>query len=136
MAVYLKNGNYWIDYYAYGRRHREKIGTSKTLAENVLRKIKVEIAENKYLDIRKEQKVKFEDFADEYLELHSKSKKSYYTDCKIVGLLKKFFGGKHLYEITSLEIEKFKAKRREEVSSATVNRALAVLKSMFNRAIA
>jgi len=26
MAVYKKNGEYWIDYYAYGRRKREKMG--------------------------------------------------------------------------------------------------------------
>ncbi len=136
MGLFLRKGNWWIDYYACGRRHREKIGSSKTLAENVLRKRKLEIAENKFLDIRRDKKIKFEDFADEYLELHSKYKKSYDTDCKIVGLLKKYFSGKYLSETTSLDIEKFKTKRREEVSPATVNRALAVLKSMFNRAIA
>jgi len=136
MAIFRKNNNWWIDYYAYGKRRREKIGTSKTLAENVLRKRKVEIAENKYLDIRRDKKIKFEDFSEEYLELHSKNKKSYDTDCKIVNLLKKSFGGRYLSKITLLDIEKFKSKRREEVSPATVNRALAVLKSMFNRAIA
>ncbi|MFC1592572.1 tyrosine-type recombinase/integrase [Candidatus Omnitrophota bacterium] len=135
MAIYKRNNNYWIDYYANGKRKREKIGTSKALAETVLKKRKVEIAENRFLDIRKEQKIRFEDFANEYLEIHSKLKKSYYTDVKIVGLLKKFFGGKYLYEVTSLDIEKFKSKRASEVSPATVNRALAVLKSMFNRAI-
>ena len=73
MGKYFKNGNWWIDYYyAPGRRKREKIGSSKALAEAVLQKRKVEIAENKHLDIRKEVKIKFEDFADEYLELHSK----------------------------------------------------------------
>ncbi len=126
--------DYWIDYYASGRRYRDKIG-SKELAETVLKKRLVEIAENRYLNIKKDQKVKFEDFSSEYLELHSKHKKSYNTDCKIVGLLKKFFGGKYLYEITSLDVEKFKSRRAQEVSPATVNRALAVLKSMFNRAI-
>jgi len=135
MAVYQKDGNWYIDYYANGRRKREKIGTSKTLAETVLRKRKVEIAEGKFLDIKKEKKVKFEDFSDEYLELHSKLKKSYNTDCKIVGLLKNVFVGKYLYEITSLDVERFKSRRAKDVSPATVNRALAVLKSMFNKAI-
>jgi len=148
MGKYLKDGNWFIDYYAEGRRKREKIGPSKSLAETVLKKRKVEIAEGKFLDIKKEQKIKFEDFANEYLELHSKLKKSYDTDCKIVGLLNKFFGGKYLYEITSLDVERFKSTRAKEVkkakskdgkeqfiSPATVNRALAVLKSMFNKAI-
>lgn len=135
MAIYQKDGNWFIDYYAAGRRKREKIGTSKALAETVFKKRKVEIAENRFLDIRKEEKIKFSDFADGYLELHSKLKKSYYTDAKIVGLLKKHFGGHYLYEMTSLDVEKFKSRRAKEVSPATVNRALAVLKSMFNRAI-
>lgn len=34
-----------------------------------------------------------------------------------------------------IDVEKFKSQRAKEVSPATVNRALAVLKSMFNRAI-
>jgi len=135
MALYQKQGNWYIDYYANGRRKREKIGTSKSLAETVLKKRKVQVAEGKFLDIKKEQKVKFEDFAHEYLELHSKHKKSFHTDRKIIDLLKKFFTGKYLYEISSLDVERFKSKRAKEVSPATVNRALAVLKSMFNRAI-
>jgi len=148
MGVILKRDNWYIDYYCNGRRKREKIGTSKKLAEIVLKKRKVAIAEGKFLDIKKEQKIRFEDFASEYLELHSKLKKSYYTDVKIIGLLVKYFSGKYLYEITSLDIEKFKSARANQVKKsklkdgkeqfiapATVNRSLAVLKSMFNRAI-
>lgn len=41
------------------------------MAENALRKKKVEIAEGKFLDVRRQKKLKFEDFADEYFELHS-----------------------------------------------------------------
>jgi len=127
---------------------RERVGSSRQLAEIVLKKRIVAVAEGKFLDIKKRESIKFVDFADEYLELHSKHKKSYYTDVKIVGLWKKVFGGKCLHEITTLEIEKFKSARVKEVkksklkngkeqfiSPATVNRSLAVLKSMFNRAI-
>ena len=53
MGLFLKKGNWFIDYYANGKRRREKIGTSKVLAENVLRKRKLQIAENRYLDIKK-----------------------------------------------------------------------------------
>ena len=50
--------------------------------------------------------------------------------------LKRYFSGKYLYEITSLDIEKFKTARlKEGVTPATVNRALTSLKSLFNRAI-
>ena len=134
-GIFQRGDNYYIDYYVNNRRKREMIGPSKRLAETVLKKRKVEIAENKFLDIEKIEKIRFDAFADEYLELHSKLNKSYYTDEKIVGLLKKIFSGKCLHEITSYDVEKFKSERIKEVSPATVNRAMAVLKSMFNRAI-
>ena len=150
MGKYLKNGNWFIDYYAKGRRIREKIGPSKSLAETVLKKRKVEIAENKFLDIKKEQKIKFEEFVDEYLEVHCKpNNKSWRkSDYLILNKLKKNFADKYLHEITPKDITKYKAERIKEIkkakrndgreqfiSPATVNRSLAVLKSMFNKAI-
>jgi hypothetical protein len=42
---------------------------------------------------------------------------------------------KWITEITAVEIEGNKLKRRSEVSGATVNRELALLKRMFNLAI-
>ena len=135
MAVFKRKSVYYIDYSFNGRRTREAVSESKKIADTVLQKRKVAIAEGKYLDIKKTEKIRFEDFADEYLAIHSKPKKSYHTDEKIIGLLKKIFGGKYLYHITSLDIERFKSERIKEVSPATVNRTLAVLKSMFNRAI-
>ena len=52
MAVFKKQGVYWIDYYVNGRRKRERIGPDKKLAEVVLQKRKVAITEGKYLDKR------------------------------------------------------------------------------------
>lgn len=136
MGVYLKNGNWFIDYRVNGRRKREKIGPNKTLAETVLKKRKVEIAEGKFLDIKKEQKIKFEDMAQMYLDIHAKpNKKSCHSDEDLIKTLSRFFAGKYLYEITPMAVEQFKAERAKEVSPATVNRALACLKCMFNKAI-
>jgi len=137
MAIFKKKGNWWIDYDAHGRRYREKIGLSKTLAINVLHKRKAEIAENKFLDIKKVNKVKFVDFADEYFELHCKeNNRSWKSDFSNIVVLKRRFSGLYLHEITSHVVEKFKAMRSKEVTQATVNRQLACLKSMFNKAIA
>ena len=135
-GIYKRGKIWYMDYYADGKRYREPVGESKKLAEAALHKKKTQIVEGKFLDKRKEVRIRFEEFVDEYLELHSKLKKSYYTDCKIIGLLKKTFEGKCLHEITTLDIERFKSARIKEVSPATVNRTLAVLKSIFNRAIA
>jgi len=136
MGKYKKGGNWYIDFYVHGKRKREKIGPSKVLAETVLAKRKVEIAENRFLDIRKGLKVKFEELAAMYLELHAKpNKKSWHSDEDTTKLLKKYFGGRYLAEITPLSVEKFKMERAKKVSPATVNRALACLKCMFNKAI-
>jgi hypothetical protein len=73
MAVFIKNGAWWIDFYTdTGRRRREKIGgpTSKAMkkvAEAVLHKRRVEIAENKYLDKRQVSRLAFDQLADAYL---------------------------------------------------------------------
>jgi integrase len=134
-GVYIRGKVWYIDYYVNGRRIREHIGPNKKLAEDVLRKRKTEVVEGKYLDIRKNEKIKFEDFADEYLRVHSASHKSYRGDFDNIKTLKRYFCGRYLHEVTSLDVERFKAERAKEVSHATINRALAVLKSMYNRAI-
>ncbi|MBN3038478.1 MAG: site-specific integrase [Candidatus Omnitrophica bacterium] len=136
MGIKFKKGNYYIDYRAYGRRIREKIGTSRKLAESVLHKRKLAIAEGRFLDMKKKVvRIRFEDFAKEYLKIHSASKRSYRGDFECIQILNRFFGGRYLHEITTLDIEKFKTERCKEVSHATVNRNLAVLRSMFSRAV-
>lgn len=137
MAIRKRKKNYFIDYYANGRRIREQIGTSRVLAENTLRKRKLAIAENRFLDVRKQQKIKFEDFADEYIELYLKTNRKDWEKSEIFNIrrLKKFFRGRYLYEITPIMVEKFKLERRKEVGPATTNRALSCLRAMINKAI-
>ena len=137
MGLFLKRGNWWIDYYADGRRVRRMIGPNKTLALNVLRKRKVEVAEKRFLNVKKEQKIRFDEFADYYLELHSKVNDKAWKkfDRYNIKLLKEYFGGKYLCEITPEMIERFKTERIKTVTPATLNRNLACLKSIFNKAI-
>ena len=94
MGVYYENDNWHIDYrLPNGKRRREKVGSSKKLAEIVLGKRKVEIAEGRFLDVRKNEKIKFEDFAAEFLNIHSKvNKKSWKSDFYNLGTLEKYFG--------------------------------------------
>jgi hypothetical protein len=47
MAVFKKQGVYWIDDHVNGQRKRERTGPDKRLAEPVLRKRRVAIAEGK-----------------------------------------------------------------------------------------
>ena len=138
MGVYKQGKNWYIDYRVAGRRKRENAGPSKRLADAVLRKREIEIAENRFLDIKKNEKIRFEDFAEEFLKLHSKPNKklsSFERDKTLLKNLCSFFSGRYLFSITSKMAEEYKVARSKIVSPATVNREVACLKCMFNKAI-
>jgi len=135
MGVFKKGNNYYIDYYVRGRRRREKIGPNKRQASLVLQKRKVQIAEGKFLDLTREEKISFEDIAKEYIEVYSKpNKRSFWRDEISVKHLSSQFEKRFIQEITPLNVEKYKQKRIKEVSPATVNREITCLKHIFNKA--
>jgi integrase len=138
MSVYKRGDNWYVDFVFKGQRIRESIGPSRKGAEKVIAKKKAEIAENKYLDVRKDPApVKFHDFAKEFLEWAMDNHKpaSRPHDVSKMRILDKTFGDKNIHEITDWEIEKWKLKRKKEVSSSTVNRELGQLKSVFSKAV-
>jgi len=134
----FKRGSIWyIDFNANGRRVREAIGENKRLAGIVIGKRIAEITEGKFLDVKINQKIKFEGFADTFINLYSRpNKRSWKSDIYNLKALYPFFNGKYLYEITAEGIEQFKAERSKSVAPATVNRELATLKTMLNKAVA
>lgn len=136
MGVYKRGTTWYIDYYAGYKRRREKIGPSKRQAETVLKKRMVQVAENRFLEVEKFEKIKFEKMTELYLENYSKpNKKSSRRDVTSINNLKPFFAGKYLHEITPLDMEKYKRGRQGKVSNATVNREVACLKHIFTKAI-
>ena len=144
MGVFVKSGNFWIDYYANGCRMREKVGPSKTLAKQALKKRQVEVAEGRFLDIKKkEPKIRFEEFSDLYAENYAKKKRSWdSTDKLYLEKLKAFFGKKYLHEIDSFLVRQYQSTRlgqdtyrKAKPSVGYINRELACLKCMFSQAI-
>ena len=71
MGIYKKGENWYIDYYVGGRRKREKVGKNRKLAISVLNKRETQIVENKFLDIKRDEKIKFGDMASLYLKTYS-----------------------------------------------------------------
>src|SRR5512139_4144091 len=117
MGVYKRGNNFYIDFRFHGERIREMIGHSKKDEDKVIAKRKAEIAENKFLDVRKEpDPVKFHDFAVKYLQWSKANKKAstYRRDVSIMRTLDQKFGLKNLQEITTWQIEKFKATRKDD----------------------
>jgi len=85
---------------------------------------------------REPVRISLENFADRYMEYAKTNKRSWLRDEQLLKPLKEFFRiERQLAEITPPEIEGYKLWRRKQVSGATVNRELALLKHMFNLAI-
>jgi len=138
VALSEKNSIFYIEYYKESKRYREKIGVSRSVAENTLKKRELDILENKFLDIKKDKRMRFKELAKEFIERHlavNCSKGWWRKSLVNVQRLGRMFDEKLLHEITPLAIEKFKAERMKEVKPATVNKDLACLKTMFNKAI-
>jgi len=137
MGLFRKNENWYIDYYVNGRRQREKIGTNKRQAETVLQKRKVQLAEDRFLNVRIDSRIQINDIAKDFLVYSKNNKRSYVRDMELVHNLLKVFDDKRLNEITPAYIEKYKEIRlsTDNRKPATVNREVACLKAIFNYAI-
>ena len=137
MSVYKKANNWYIDYYVKGLRKRRKVGPSKKLALQVLEDVHVKIAKGEYLGVYEEKKILFEEYAKEYLSYSKANKalKSYKRDVTSLNGLRAAFSGHYLFEIGPFMVEKYKAQRLQDVEPASVNREIACLRHMCNKAM-
>jgi integrase len=136
MAVFKKQGVYWIDYYVSGRRNRERIGPDKRLAETVLKKRQVAIAEGKYLDKTRVPRCTFDELAALYLTWARTNHQGFAPTQSRVKRLQEAFGPSQLRDITPLMVDEYTQKRATICRPATVNRETQLLGHMFKRAIA
>jgi integrase len=146
MGIIKKGKDYFIQYSVYelnkeGERERkqkqEKIGPSRALAEAALSKRVVERAENKIFDKKPVKKILLKEFMSQYLEYSKSHKKPsmYERDCRSSLHLLKYFSGCYLDGITPKKAEDYKSERRKSVKGSTINRELALLRSVLNKAV-
>lgn len=135
MGLFKKQGVWWVDFYANGKRKREKVGTSHKLAQEVLAKRKVEIAEGKFFPERHKKSITFSEMADLYWELHGKQTPSATPIFYQLRLLKAFFGDKTLDQVSVPDVIQYLNGVKEKHSAATANRHHNTLRAIFNRAI-
>ena len=142
MAVRKFGKNWQTDFYAYCDRIR-RVFPTKNEAQAYEGKIKGSIRENRYFDVKRECFETFKELSDWYLSLEDvKRKKSFERDKRSVKKLKGFFGAQLIRHIAPSLVGEYQAKRIKEKSyrgqgtrPATVNREVACLKTMFNKAI-
>lgn len=145
--VINKNGtvSWRVDYYdPQGRRFKKRF-KKRTDADPYLAKVVTSIKEEKYEAIfekKQETPITFNELADQYVET-SRFQKSYASfKARIIPVLRQAFGEKLLSKISYLDLEIFRNRRKGEISkrgtprsAARVNRELAVLKHMLNKAM-
>lgn len=130
---------YVIIYYVNGERHKETVGRDLKLARMKLAERNLEISQakeaKKYPEFLLQKEILFDNFAEDYLQWSEVNKRSWKRDKQLIANLKTHFAGKHLSGITPPLVENYKAERIQEVKPATVNREVACLKAIFNKAI-
>jgi integrase len=135
----FKDGSWYFDFSKDGKRYIRLGGSTKQAAKDAMARLQVELLNNpdstNSYAVEAEDPV-FPDFAKEYIELYAKPKKrSWQRDEYSIARLSAFFGRRHLSQISLLLIEKYKLERKGAVSTATINRELACLKTILSVAV-
>lgn len=137
---------WWIEYYDHDKRLRRwRIGPNKAAAEQRLREILSARTEGRHIRKSPDSRILFKDLAAWYLDLPEvKAKRSYSRDERSMLKLLPIFGDRLLKDITPALVEAYRQKRLSEQSGrtpttltapATVNREIALFKTIFNKAI-
>ena len=140
MSIYRRGKSWYYDFVCNGERFSGRIGpVSKTSAKEELARRKTAVIEGKLNPGRVRRSPLFRDFAEEFKsnkasELRQSSLKR--IEFSLKPLTEKF-GLKHLNDISSFEIEKYRKERKDSgKADATINRELQALRHLFNKAIA
>ena len=136
--MYQRNGNWITEFYHDGIRYKKSLGMgiSKTVAKEREGKYKQEVRENKHHV--KARRIRFETFKEKYLDHARVNKKpsSAKRNKVSIGQLMPYFKEKLIGSIHPFQVEQYKKARREAgTSPATVNRDIACLKNMMNKAV-
>lgn len=139
MGLMKRNKVWWMSFIYQGRQIRRSTGTTdKRLADAILSKVKVQIAEGQFFEVREERERTFREMMDRYLKERSvgKSPKSALRDRGALNHLLPVFGELVLANITPKRLAGYKAQRRlEQAAPATINKELQLVRHAFNLAM-
>jgi integrase len=139
MGVVKRNHIWWMSFMYQGRQVRRTTGTmDRRLAESILSKVKVQIAEGQFFETCEEQDRTFREMMDRYLKERAvlKAPKSYVRDLTALNHLLPVFGDKVLAEITPKLLAGYKTQRRmAKAAPATINKELQLVRHAFNVAM-
>ena len=137
--------SYQVDYYTpEGERVRKEF-EKKGDADDYLAKVKVSKKEKRYhevFDVKEESQVTFNELAEKYLENFGTQKAFHRSKRYLLAAVKAHFGEKLLSGISYLDLETYRNQRKATPArgskprkDASVNREMALLGHMFNKAV-
>lgn len=132
-----KKGIWWIKFYRAGKPFYE---SSRSLrkgdAERLLKLREGAVADGRFTGLQAER-LRFDDLAEALLtEQQVNRKASLAWTTRKVRTLARVFAGRRAMEMTTGHVERYTAQRQGQgAANATINRELAVLKAMFNKAM-
>ena len=130
-----EDGKWVLDFTLNRKRVRKVIEGTKRMAEQAKIIEKEKIFKQIYGIPGKKKNIRFEEYTKIYEENYSKERRGYKNELYIIKKLNSFFKDKYLNEITPGDIERYRSKRKDEVSNTSVNLELSKLKAIFNKAI-
>lgn len=128
-------GVWWIDCYVNGKRFRKMVG-NKTAARAFYEKVKTEEREGRLFPEKYERKrVLFSELAKDRIQYANAHHKRQGDDNARVRLWVEAFGDKDAATITPSMIEQVIYQLNDRYAPATINRAVVVLKAVYNKAV-
>jgi integrase len=142
-GVFFRDGQWWIRWAcSLGHDHRNPSGTEKTAATEEHKAKRAEVREARKAGreccprlVRRERPLLFEEVIADFMEHSRRTKRSYTNDKIRAARFLALFSGRMASDITTKEIEDFRADMMVERKIATVNLYLKFLKAAYNRAI-
>jgi len=139
MGLVKRNNVWWMSFMYQGRQIRRSTGTSdKRLAEAILSKVKVQIVEGQFFEVREERERTFRELMERYTQERSAGKagKSAIRDRGALNHLLPVFGKLVLADVSPKRLAAYKVQRRlEQAAPATINKELQLVRHAFNLAM-
>jgi integrase len=141
-----KNEKWCYEFRCNNRRVRRVVGLARIDAEEAMHREFDRVKRERFGLARDRKEIRFDVFADEFIEKYAKAnKKSWSRDETSLGHLKPFFKDRLLSEIFPDQVADYIAQRKKAVrlvkkhpvpiSPSTVNRELALLKTILAKAV-
>lgn len=128
---------WWYKVQLGGKRWTGSTNTSdRRLAQRIHLEKHHQFVEEHHIPSLRGKKTRLFQMCDLYMDKHAKvNKRSWRYDAYIVGKLKEYFGDVPLLQVRPETIESYKGRRLGYVQEARINRELAVLKTIFSKAV-